>query len=338
MTPDDPHITNAGKKRGRRATAAALLTAGVCAMAFTAFAVVTTQDKGIRATSPWQNDPYDGVVSFTAFLVPFMAGLVAVRALRWRDSRGQLSRRRQLLRAAFTALVMIAATALTDWLAVAVRADRHAWTGTTGWLIGALAAQTCLTAASLAAVQRALRLLPAATAPDDQNDWLDDLPSLCPPGLIGLVRRHVTAVLAGLALFTGLAITTMQAVGEDWASPLLFLTGTAIGTGGFFALGAICNTVLHIAHPSPRNRPPATGLRRAGRMAVIVAALGLPAAAVLRESVWRGVGLAGAVDSPGRFAAVTFGGALTVGLLVFCVQFAATGADRGSSRHLDDFY
>jgi hypothetical protein len=44
--------------------------------AFTAFAWVTTQDKSVRAGSPWQNDPYDGMLPFAEFLVPALAVLI----------------------------------------------------------------------------------------------------------------------------------------------------------------------------------------------------------------------------------------------------------------------
>ena len=64
-------------------------TAGMVVV-FTAFAVVTTQVKTVRAGSPWQDDPYDGVVSFTVFLVPALAFLIAVRVgLSRRFDRGQ---------------------------------------------------------------------------------------------------------------------------------------------------------------------------------------------------------------------------------------------------------
>jgi hypothetical protein len=54
------------------------------AIAFTAFAFLTTQARGLRAHSPWQDDPYDVVVSFTQFVVPAIALGVAVRMQRFR--------------------------------------------------------------------------------------------------------------------------------------------------------------------------------------------------------------------------------------------------------------
>jgi hypothetical protein len=156
--------------------------------------------------------------------------------------------------------------------------------------------------------------------------------------MVRFVRGHVSATVAGLSFVAGLVITTAEAVGEGWTSPLLCLTGTAIGTGGFFALGMICNAALHIVKAPSRtevddNRASATGVRRAGRLSSIAAALALPAWAVLRDSVWKTAGFDGEVDSPEKFAAIAFSGALVSGLVVFCIVLAAdASARRCSSR------
>ena len=50
----------------------ALLGATLLGVAFTVFAALTTQDRAVRAHSPWQDDPYDALVSFTQLLVPVM--------------------------------------------------------------------------------------------------------------------------------------------------------------------------------------------------------------------------------------------------------------------------
>jgi hypothetical protein len=330
----------AAARAERRSAAAALLVTAVVAVAFTVFAAVTTQDKGVRAASPWQDDPYDGVVSFTLFLVPLLTGLGALRAVRWGERRGQRARLRQLVRAAVVCTTLVAATLGADWVAVAVGAERDAWNGTTGWLTGALSVLTCLAAAGYAAGWRALRRLPRpACGEGPEGDWLDDLlragESLAgrltgtprqPAGgtrVVRFVRGHVPATAAGLGLAAGLAITTAEAVGEGWTSPLLFLTGTAIGTGGFYALGILCNAALHVVRPT--TTAPRTMLHRAGHLALLAAAAALPVAAVLRDDIWRAAGLAGEVDSPERFAGVAFGGALLGGLLVFGAALATAG-------------
>lgn len=359
-----------------RAVTPALLATGVCAVAFTLFAVLTTQDKSVRATSPWQDDPYTGVVSFTLFLVPILVGLMALRALAWRRMQGRGARVRQLLHAAHVCLALVGVTIGVDWFAVAAGTHRRDWNGTTTWLITALALLTgALTAGYLLLRRTGRTLAPAESSgrvqhSDAEGDWLDDLtavlttlgsvasrslrgpagrrphagqadrghqPASQPVGArveraADFVRDHVTAVIAALGLAGSLGITVMQGVGEGWTSPLLWLTFFAIGTGGWFALGMICNSVLHIAVPRQRVETDrsadalhqGSALRHARDIAVIALALGLPASAVLRADVWAAVGLAGQVDSPERFAAVTFAGALLIGVTLFCADLVIT--------------
>lgn len=142
-----------------------------CAVLFTAFAAVTAQ---VRAHSPWQDDPYDVVVSFTRLLVPALAAAVVVR-IAGREPQPAL---RDLLRGGRALLGMVAVTAVTDWIAVALRVHAGAWGGTGRLLIAALAVVTPAVAAVAAALRRATRhagdrarLAPEATTPD----WADDV-------------------------------------------------------------------------------------------------------------------------------------------------------------------
>jgi hypothetical protein len=280
-------------------------TAGMVVV-FTAFAVVTTQVKTVRAGSPWQDDPYDGVVSFTVFLVPALALLIAARVA--------LTRNRVLEpvhRASLVAGALVAATAVTDWIAVVLRADRPLWNGWTPWLIGALAVVTAVTAAAWPVVWRARRRLADGEPP---GDWLTDLPLPAK----AFIRRHIVAIAALASLAAGLAITTAEAVGERWTSPLLYLTAAAIGTGGFFAFSMAANALLHIAVPPAKRR---SRLHRAFRFAVVLGAATLPIAAVLRDEIWP------PVDSPERFAVVTFGGGLVAFVLAFLGAFVMKPGD-----------
>src|SRR3954454_13569802 len=88
-----------------------------CAVVFTGFALGTTQVRALRAHSPWQDDPYDVVVSFTQLLVPALAAAVAVRiAVRRPEAApGDLSR------GGWALVGLIAMTAATDWVAVGLR-------------------------------------------------------------------------------------------------------------------------------------------------------------------------------------------------------------------------
>ncbi len=294
----------------------ALGTIAAMVVVFTLFAGVTTQVKAVRAGSPWQDDPYDGMVSFTMFLVPALALLIAIRvAVTRRRIPEPAYRAEQVLRAALVCGGLVAATAVTDWLAVVLRADRPLWNGWTPWLIAALAILTATAAGTLPVLWRAWRRLPAATEAEADGDWLADLPFMRFELANAFVRRHIVAIAAVASLVAGLALATAQAVGEGWTSALLFVTAAAIGSGGFFAFSMGGNALLRIATPPAK---PRTKVHRAVRFAVVLGAAALPIAAVFRDTIWP------PVDSPERFAVVTFGGGLLVFILVFVAAFAAS--------------
>jgi hypothetical protein len=119
-----------------------------CAVLFTAFAVATTQVRALRAHSPWQDDPYDVVVSFTQLLVPALAAALALRII----SRRPGAAPGDLLRGGWALVGMVAMTAATDWVAVGLRMHQDAWERTGRLLIAALALTTLVTATVVAAM------------------------------------------------------------------------------------------------------------------------------------------------------------------------------------------
>jgi hypothetical protein len=338
---EDPEIAMLpADHRARPAVAPALGLALAGAVAFTAFAYVTTQIGAVRAGSPWQDDPYVGVVSFTEFLVPALAVLIAVRTLLHRRTEPKpVFRTVQLLRAAFVCSLLVAATVGTDALAVVLREDHSRWNEGTPWLVAVLVPLAVLAVAALACEARAFRRLPPRSGHAPGGDWLDDLAVLAetiavrlPPagarlavrfargGAIEFTRVHIVAVAALASLAAGLAIGLMQALGEHWTSPVLFLTFVAMGTGGFFAFSMICDTVLRITVP---RGPASTGrVRRSARAALIAGALALPASAVLRDGIWTALGLHGEVGDAGQLALITFSGGLATAVLVFGATLA----------------
>jgi predicted dienelactone hydrolase len=326
--------------------ARALWTSVAVAAAFTAFAYVTTQVKLLRAGSPWQDDPYDGVVSFTVFLVPALAVLIVARALLLRRREAQpLSRVTQLLTASLMCTLLITATVLTHWLAVALRADHPLWNDGTPWLIAALTPLTVVGLVALGLQRRAYQRLPARDPGQTGGDWLDDLALLAATvterfGLRGavsrsgieFVRAHVVALAATAALAAGLLVMTAHTVGEGWTSLLFFLTGTAIGAGGFFGFAMVCNAVLRIAVPELAGRVRLERLRRAARAAATAGALAMPTSAVLRDGIWTAVGAGGQTSAVTQLALITSTGALVGAVPAFGFSLAA---GEGNRRRLD---
>jgi dienelactone hydrolase len=309
-----------------RVVAHALWTSFACALAFTVFACVTTQDKPIRHGSPWQHDPYDLVVSFTLFLVPALAVLIVARARSLgREEPQPMFKIKQVLKAALVCTLLVAATVLTDWLAVIVRADHRLWNDGTPWLVAALAALTLAAAVAVALQRRAFRRLPAHDGREPGGDWLDDL-SL--GGATDVVRRHIHVFAAVASIAAALLITTVQAFGEGWNDPLLFLTEAAIEAGGFFGFAVICNSILRIAAPGP------VRARRAPRAALTAGALAMPAAAALRDDIWPLLGDGGQVETTPQLAAVTVTGAVASALLAYAVSSMFGGRPTGRRRML----
>ncbi|MEV6097331.1 hypothetical protein [Nocardia sp. NPDC051981] len=321
---DEQVISVGSQVRG--VTSAALMASVVAGAGFVAFAWTTTQAKTVRAASPWHDDPYDVVVSFTEFVVPAVLLLMALRMLLWRNDQTQPAFRvAQLARTAAASTGLVAMTAATDWIAVAVDADRTAWTATTTpVLITALTVLTAVTAAGLMLQRKALRL-PVSERVHD-GDWLDDIEPLAAVltggraivrpshyrSAAAFTRRHDIAVLAVAAVAAGAAVTATQAIGERWTDPLLIVFAIVVATSGFFGMAMLGNHVLVFIAPAPRpNR-----IHRAVRAAATAAALAVPATVALRAAIWS---LLGDVTehSPLGLLLLATGGAVIVGSVTF---------------------
>ncbi len=166
------------------------------ASAFTVLILLTTQSRAVRVFSPWQDDPYDVVISATELLVPALALAIAIRA-RVRPASGDL------LRGAWAVLVAVVATAVTCWASVA--AGAHA--DVRGWqqhlMIAGLAVVT------MSAVPLAVSLRRAGPATRGDTDWVEDLLAAAarlrvPTGW----ARRVAGVLRGHRIVATVLLTT----------------------------------------------------------------------------------------------------------------------------------
>ncbi|MFI5911708.1 hypothetical protein [Dactylosporangium sp. NPDC051541] len=291
----------------------ALWTAPVIAAVFEAMALVVTQDKAVRATSPWQDDPYNVVVSFALFAVPMLALALLVRRPAWR-APGGADRVRQAARAAGALLAVIGATLATAWAAVIARGSGPAA------LLGGLVVLSVLVAADAAGLwwQRA----PRGAARGWRHDWLGDVPLLGRwfPGLADRVRAHATAVFAGLSLLAAAGIVGAQAVGERWTDPVLIGWALLVETALNFAFCVVANAVAgFIARPA-RSRA-----ARVTESAVLAGAAGLVAMTAFRDPLWTAVAGAPVAAVP-TLVALTVGTGLTVAAATAAVQLWRTAA------------
>ncbi|MGI5239928.1 hypothetical protein [Dactylosporangium sp. CA-139066] len=234
------------------------------AVLFEALTVLATHDKSIRAVSPWQDDPYDVLVSFALFAVPMLAAAIAL----WR-APGAADR----AAAALTALVGL--TVAAEWAAVAVRAHAEAWNRWTAVLVGGLAVQSLLTLT--AGVRLWRHRSPHATT----GDGLEYVAGrLVPPAGLAWIRAHTSAVFVTLSLLAAAAMVGAQAVGEGWTDPLLIGWAFTVSATSNYAFCVVSNAVAGFI-----TRPPIT---RAERI-VIAGTLGLLLTTAFRDPLWTAV-------------------------------------------------
>lgn len=297
----------------RPAAGRALLWTFATAVVFTAFALVTTQDKPLRAHSPWQDDPYDAVVSFTLFVVPLFAGLGLARAWLCRaDQPLAASRLLDLLRAADVVLVAVALTVIADWVAFAARAPAVLGDPRGAELTAGLALVTVPAAAAALLTVRAHRLARgAAVAGHDDPDWLEDLLAVLAvharrlgatgapvsrliersgrsvlDGRFGPRRRPIEAALLAATGFA-LALAAVELVGEPPTGGVTTTIGltvlrVTIGMAGMFAILVLAGAYLHLVRPAPgglHHRHPAAVV------ALVVAGLCVPLAVAFRDQL-----------------------------------------------------
>jgi hypothetical protein len=135
---------------------------------------------------------------------------------------------------------------------------------------------------------------------------------------VGLLRRHTNAFIVLLAATVGVGVTLAQAFGERWSSPVLILTVFAVAAGGLAVCGLLANARLGLiaAHPARPSRV------RPWQLAALAGVAALPAAEGLRDSIWTLLRRPGEIDTPAKFAAVTFGVALCVAGITWLAALA----------------
>jgi hypothetical protein len=296
----------------KRTILTSLATAGL----FEALTLVATQDKTVRAASPWQDDPYDAVVSLAVFTVPMLALAIAQRLPAWRAPGGP-DRVQQLTRAAGVMIALVGLTAGFEWASVIGRVHASAWDTRTAVLIAGLVAVTALTVALAVPLVRGLGS-PAGW----RHDWLGDVVlvwgkplRVATPQAADWVRRHALAVFAALSLIAGAGMAGSLAVGESWTDPVLIGWAVAVLTTSYLAFCVISNALAGFIA-----RPPRTPRRRAAETSVVAGGVGIQVAVAFRDVLWRALGLDGSLTSVPALVALTFGAGLltavvTAGLL-----------------------
>ena len=324
-----------------RAVRAAL----VVGIAFELYAYVAKEIPALYAHSPWQDDPYDGAVSFALFFVPVLLVLITGSSFHCRRQMPLDSARAHgLWRASAALLTICGATLGSEWISVLMRTRVADWNATTVGVTIALAGVSALTVAAGVALTQA-RWHRASQAPYLGIDWVDDTveatASVCAyfgaPGraLSGLLRRAHTAsapawrrhpVLAAMTIapLFGVLLATVDAVAEGGriasTTGLLFFS---VAAGGFFAFVMVLGRFLQLR----TDAAPAMGAKRRLLDAATVGSACIPLSLVFRPAP----ASLRVLISAGEEAILLF--VLAAGLAGFLLTFGVESIRRTHSVH-----
>jgi len=237
-----------------------------------AFGAVTWWSKETRAldlSQPWQDDPYDVLVSLDFAVLPFLAVMIGWRSLLCRRYSILPARRLvDVLRACSVGVGVCLITELGEWVALALGLHRRQWTFSTGLQVAALVAFTAAAVSVGLVLRGASRRVRRVAAPAAAPDWMADLATL---GLLaarrlaggggirravhlvetqvsGRVRRHPVAAGAMLAGALALPFTAAKIVFEGYP-PLLVLLSFALPAAVLFAFVMLAGWSLRLVTP-----------------------------------------------------------------------------------------
>jgi hypothetical protein len=313
-----------GDPRRRQLGWAAVGTLVVAAL-FVVFALAVKQFRVLSDHVPWQNDPYDAVVSFTVFFISLTGAMGIVRiSLCRRNQPLPVARVISVLRGGRVLVGAMLVTVLADWVSIILGADRATWNNTTPATIAVLAVVTVLLIAAAGVQLRASQLTRGLRHGVHGPDWFSELVSaaelyaswLGPLRVIGVrvirwidrrlvlvIRRDpvIAAALAALAFGSLLALNTLLREGPGPAVWLDILVGGC----GMFAFLVAAGAYMELVGASR----PAAGTRRRVIDAAVAGCAAVPAAVAFRAWLWWIVG----TDA---------GGALRLGELLLVVGTA----------------
>ena len=250
-------------------TRATRIAANAAAFAVVAWAIlyfVTTQMANIRAASPFGNDPWDIVVSYSAIFLPIVVGATWVRSLRHRGPRIEAATASRIRTGLAIALLTIGVNVSSDAMAVLVVPAPVVDSRLT-LIVGLVVLAGLATAPAVVLLIRAMRV--ASPAPHDatEPDVLDDLLGLVGevPGAARVVRpldRFLTTspvsprrhrLIFGLfaAVLAGVAFDVWHAIVEGpWASLPVVILFAALAGGGVLTIYLITLVPLRLIRPA----------------------------------------------------------------------------------------
>jgi hypothetical protein len=324
----------------RRTIGRAVLASLIAAVAFLAFSWLGKELRALYVHEPWQDDPYDAVVSASFWLVPSLVGLGALRVALCRRS-APLPLRRALV-VVRVGRLLAGAVLLTlggDWAAVALGVHRRDWTATTTVLAVLLAVATALGLVAAREVRRAGRELRRRPSAPSQPDWLADALALAEretirlgpwrdgaltglrwldTRLVARIRRHPLLAALAVSLAGGVVVSAPQVLSEGYA-PAMALFYVGVTASGMFAFLAIAGAHLRLV-----------GRREAGGAvrALVVACTSVPLTVAFRGALWWLVGAENRDASLAQLAVLLLLVAASTGVLTLAAEWVLAALRR----------
>lgn len=303
------------------------------AAVFFAFTWIAKELPGLYVHEPWQDDPYDAMVSFGLWSVPLLIGICGVRVALCRRLLVLPARRAlDALRVSRLLVGIVMLTLTGNWVSVVLRSHSDTWSQTTTVLIGLLGLLTALAAAAGLAVRQGRRALLRRAEPAAQPDWLADAVALGEreagrlgawrePAMVVVrwvncqvvarIRRHPLRAAVVFSIAFGVAIDAPKVILEGY-SPGLALLFFAVTASSVFAFVVIAGAQLGFVER--RGRP--------GRavLALMLSAASVPLSVSFRGSLWWIFGTTERDAGAGHFAMLVLVIAVATAALVMFVE------------------
>ncbi len=251
----------------RRSAGLAIIASLALAAVFGAVTVLSKEIPALNRSQPWQDDPYDILVSLDFALLPLLVSIGLLRVQLCRRYKPLSARRlTDLLRVAGTALGVCLVTEVAQWVAVALGRHHATWTAVTSGQVLVLAVLTAATVGAGVLVRRAGHLITPLACSAAQPDWLADAVALAlhatrrlgrhrgaamrvvrwtDAQVITRVRVHPVAAAGLLAVVLALPFVTAKIVLEGYPAPLVLLSFVFV-TASLFALVVVLGSYLRV--------------------------------------------------------------------------------------------
>jgi hypothetical protein len=325
----------------RRRAGFAVISSLAVVTTYGAVTVLTKEIHALELHQPWQDDPYDVLVSFDFAILPLLVITGALRAQLCRRYEPLPARRLvDLVRAAWVAVWLSGATALAEWIAVALGLHRAEWTAATAWQVAALGVLSVAIIACGVLLHRARRELARCARAGAQPDWLADAIVLCQregrrlgplraPAesavrwldrqVIARVRARPIAAAAALAVALALPFVAAKVILEGYPAPLVAFV-FALTAAVLFAFVVIAGSYLRVV--APRKPRPSVLL-----CAAVAACLGGPVVFAFHDSL---LAAANVPQTAGALSVLLFGGSAAAGLVSLAAQATLRRGRNGS--------